>query len=212
MRGDFDLSQIGQCGADHARMRRQHHRERPGPGFVIAVIVDRHAHGNAGIVDDDIEPAEMGGDVVDDRRDIVAAGDVEPPGFCNFAARRDFGGYGFGAVGGKIGDRDLGALGGEHARGGAAHAARSTGDENGQSPDRAAELFEIGHAVFSPYSRIDKAGTDPQTGQTKQEQVQTVANIPGLQIRRLETPDCRPLQGHPAGGSEKKSRGFRQHV
>jgi RimJ/RimL family protein N-acetyltransferase len=37
--------------------------------------------------------------------------------------------------------------------------------------------------------RIDKAGTDPQTGQTKQE-MKTVANISGLQIRRLETSDA----------------------
>jgi RimJ/RimL family protein N-acetyltransferase len=38
--------------------------------------------------------------------------------------------------------------------------------------------------------RIDKAGTDPQTGQTKQQQGATVANIPDLQIRRLETSDA----------------------
>jgi RimJ/RimL family protein N-acetyltransferase len=38
--------------------------------------------------------------------------------------------------------------------------------------------------------RIDKAGTDPQTGQTKQQQGATVANIPGPQIRRLEIADA----------------------
>jgi hypothetical protein len=38
--------------------------------------------------------------------------------------------------------------------------------------------------------RIDKAGTDPQTGQTKQQQDATVANIPGPQIRRLEIADA----------------------
>jgi RimJ/RimL family protein N-acetyltransferase len=38
--------------------------------------------------------------------------------------------------------------------------------------------------------RIDKAGTDPQTGQTRQQQGATVANISGLQIRRLETSDA----------------------
>ncbi|MEH2566305.1 GNAT family N-acetyltransferase [Bradyrhizobium sp. AZCC 2289] len=38
--------------------------------------------------------------------------------------------------------------------------------------------------------RIDKAGTDPQTGQTRQEQDAMVANISGLQIRRLETSDA----------------------
>jgi RimJ/RimL family protein N-acetyltransferase len=38
--------------------------------------------------------------------------------------------------------------------------------------------------------RIDKAGTDPQTGQTKQQQGATVTHIPGLQIRRLEISDA----------------------
>jgi hypothetical protein len=38
--------------------------------------------------------------------------------------------------------------------------------------------------------RIDKAGTDPQTGQTKQQQDATVANIPGPQVRRLEIADA----------------------
>src|SRR5262245_14818066 len=37
--------------------------------------------------------------------------------------------------------------------------------------------------------QVDKAGTDPQTGQTRQEQGATVANIPLLQIRRLEASD-----------------------
>ena len=39
--------------------------------------------------------------------------------------------------------------------------------------------------------QVDKAGTDPQTGQTTQQRkVQTVANIPAPQVRRLETPDA----------------------
>jgi ribosomal protein S18 acetylase RimI-like enzyme len=38
--------------------------------------------------------------------------------------------------------------------------------------------------------RIDKAGTDPQTGQTRQQQGATVANISGLQIRRLDILDA----------------------
>jgi RimJ/RimL family protein N-acetyltransferase len=37
--------------------------------------------------------------------------------------------------------------------------------------------------------QVDKAGTDPQTGQTTQEQGATVANIPLLQIRRLQASD-----------------------
>jgi RimJ/RimL family protein N-acetyltransferase len=38
--------------------------------------------------------------------------------------------------------------------------------------------------------RIDKAGTDPQTGQRNSNRMQTVADIPGLQTRRLETSDA----------------------
>ena len=52
----------------------------PSPSLVVAVIVDRDADGDAGIVDDDVEPAEMRGDVVDDGGDVVAVGDVERPG------------------------------------------------------------------------------------------------------------------------------------
>jgi RimJ/RimL family protein N-acetyltransferase len=40
------------------------------------------------------------------------------------------------------------------------------------------------------HCRIDKAGTDPQTGQTKQQQGAMVANISGPQIRRLEISDA----------------------
>jgi RimJ/RimL family protein N-acetyltransferase len=40
------------------------------------------------------------------------------------------------------------------------------------------------------HCRIDKAGTDPQTGQTKQQQGAMVANISDPQIRRLEISDA----------------------
>ena len=126
-------------------MRRQHHRNTLGPGFLIAVVVDRDAHRDAGIVDDDIEPAEMRGDGADDGVDVVAVGDIERPGFCAAAAGRDLVRNGLRAIGGIVGDGDVGAFGREHLRGGAAHAAGGAGDENGQSLDRTAELFEVGH-------------------------------------------------------------------
>ena len=124
-------------------MRGQHHGEASGPGLVIAVIVDRDAHGDAGIVDDDIEPAEMRRDVVDDIGDVVAVGDIERPGFCRAAACCDLAGDGLRGLGADIGDGDIGAVGREHKRRGAAHAAGGAGDKNGQAFDRAAELFEI---------------------------------------------------------------------
>ena len=124
-------------------MRGQHHGQRLGPGRFITLVVDRDAHGDAGIVDDDIEGAEMGGDVVDDLNDVVRLCDVECPCLCRTAGCGDLAGDGLGGPGIDIGDGDIGALGCEHERGGAAHAAGGAGDENGQALDRAAELAEI---------------------------------------------------------------------
>ncbi len=67
-----------QRGADDALVRGQHHRERASPRLVVAVIVDRDPRGDAGIVDDDIEPAEMRGHLSHDSLDLVAIADIEP--------------------------------------------------------------------------------------------------------------------------------------
>ena len=90
----------------------------------------------------------------------------------------DLAGDGLRGLGVDIGNRHIGALGGEDKRRGAAHAAGGAGDENGQAFDRAAELFEIRHDKIPTMKagrvgRIDKAGTDPQTGQTKPSEVQS---------------------------------------
>ena len=132
-----------QRGTDDAGMRGQHDRQRLGPGFVIAVGIDGGAQREAGIVDDDIEAAEMRSDRADDLGDVVGLGDVERPGFRGAASGRDFIRDGLRGLGGEIGDGNVGALGGEHQRGGAAHAAGGAGDENGQALDRTAELSEI---------------------------------------------------------------------
>jgi hypothetical protein len=60
-------------------MRRQHHRDALGPGVLVSLIIDRDAHGDAGIVDDDVEPAEMRCDVMDHALDLTAIGDIELP-------------------------------------------------------------------------------------------------------------------------------------
>jgi len=56
--------------------------------------------------------------------------------------------------------------------------------------------------------RIDKAGTDPQTGQTKQEQ----DTNGGQYFRSADSSPgdfgCRPLPRHPAGGSQKNPEAF----
>ena len=130
-------------------MRRQHHRDCLGPGLLIAVIVDRDPHGDAGIVDDDIEGAELRGDVVHHGNDLFAISDIEPPGFGVATACCDLVGDGLCAFEVIVGHGDVGAFGREHARGGAAHAAGSSGDQRGQSLHRPAELLEIGHLALA---------------------------------------------------------------
>jgi hypothetical protein len=144
------------------------------PGGVIPFIVDRHAHGNAGIVDDDIERAEMRGDVIHDLDDVLRFGDIENPCLCRPALGGNLVGHGLGGFGTEIGDGDVGALGGEHVRRGAAHAAGGAGDENGQAFDRAAELFEIRHDGTWTGGRV--AGLTrlaPIRRQVKRSEVQT---------------------------------------
>ena len=124
-------------------MRGQHHGKRLRPGLFVAIIVDREPHRNAGVVDDDVESAEMGRDVVHDGNDVIAIGDIEGPGPGLSAIGGDFIGDGLRTLRTNVGHRDVGAFGREHARGSLAHAAGGAGDENGQAFDRAAELFEI---------------------------------------------------------------------
>ena len=85
----------------------------------------------------------MGGDVVDDLDDVVGLGDVERPCLRRAAGGSDLAGDSLRGLGVDVGDGDIGALGCEYKRCGAAHAAGGAGDENGQAFDRTAELFEI---------------------------------------------------------------------
>ncbi len=87
----------------------------------------------------------MLGDLVDDGVDVVEVCHVEVPGLCGTAVRNDFGGDGLCASRNEIRHRNVCAFGREYPRGGAAHAAGCAGDENRQSGDRPAELFEIRH-------------------------------------------------------------------
>jgi len=79
-------------------MRREHHGQSLRPRLVIALMVDRDAHRNAGVVDDDIEPAEMRRDIVDDGRNVIAIGNVERPGLRGSTARCDLCGDGLRAL------------------------------------------------------------------------------------------------------------------
>lgn len=79
--------------------------------------------------------------------DLATIGDVERPGLCRTAARRDLLRDGERTLFVIVGDGNVGRFRGEYARGGAPHAAGGTGDENGQALDGPAELLELGHAV-----------------------------------------------------------------
>src|ERR1700722_2871752 len=150
-------------------MRGEQNRDALLPGRVIAVAVDRGRDRNAGIVDDDIEPAEMRGDLAHHGIDVIEVGDVEGPGFRSASIPGDFGGHSLCACCDEIRNRNVGALGREYPRGGVAHAAGRAGDENGQSGARPAELFEIRHRMLAEWCNaleINKAGIDLARGQT----------------------------------------------
>ena len=174
-------------------MRRQHHGNPLRPGLFVAGIVDRDAHGDAGIVDDDVERRRNARRSRLTTRSIaVAVGDVERPGLRVPAACRDLLRDRFGAVRRQIGHRDIGAFGREHARGGAAHAAGRTRDEHGQSLHRAAELLEFGHDVSPVMKAIDKVSADPKTDQT----VQGRDGNERARFQRQAGPGGRRLQRH----------------
>src|SRR3569832_1757727 len=137
-----------QRGADHSLVRCQQYRNCLCPGFIIGLILNGNAYGDPGIVDDYIQSAKMCCDRIDAALDLISARDVELPGLCTLTSGDDFSCHGFCGVGVGIGDCDVGALCGEHPCGRAAHAAARASNESRQSPDRAAELVEIRHAVL----------------------------------------------------------------
>ena len=103
----------------------------PGERRGIGVgIVDRAADGDAGIVDEDVEPAEMLCDVVHQLFDFGGRRLVGLEGAGFDALGLQFGDDGLGLVGrGDIADGDIGAFVGERAGAGCADAARAAGDE-----------------------------------------------------------------------------------
>src|SRR3546814_5344239 len=85
-RGDVDdargfaLAQPGQGGAHHPLVRGQHHRDRAVPDRLILLAVERAEARYAGIVDEDVDAAELRGDLADDARDRRGVGHVERKG------------------------------------------------------------------------------------------------------------------------------------
>ena len=101
--------------------------ERRGVGVGI---IDRATDRNAGIVDEDVEPAEIPGDVLHQLIDVGGGGLVRLEGAGLDAPGFQFANDGFGLVGGgDVADGDVGAFIRERAGAGRADAARTAGDE-----------------------------------------------------------------------------------
>src|SRR5262249_12097454 len=93
-------------------------------------VVDRAADRHARIVDEDVEPAEVPGDVLHQLIDLGGRRLVGLVGAGFDAPGLEFDDDGLRFVGGgDVADRDAGALFGESAGAGGADAARSAGDE-----------------------------------------------------------------------------------
>ena len=90
--------------------------------------------GDAGVVDQDVDGAEVGEDGFGAGLDGVFAGDVEGEGFGGAAGGGDFGGDGFELVEIAGGEGDGGAVGGECEGAGAADALGGSGDEGNSCP------------------------------------------------------------------------------
>ena len=106
-------------------------RVLPGQCRSVGVgIIDRAADGNAGIVDEDVEPAEILRDVLHQLIDIDGGGLVGLVGAGIDALGLQLGDDGFRLVGGgDIADGDVGAFCCEGAGRRRADAARTAGDE-----------------------------------------------------------------------------------
>ena len=124
-------------------MRGQHHRERTVPDLLVAIVVEGAEARYAGIVDENVDAAEIFGNLCHDSGDRVLVRDVEGIGFSTTAA---FGGDRSAGCCVEIGDRDACAFGREKPGGCAPHAAGGTGDDGNTPGDgpRAVGLFVHG--------------------------------------------------------------------
>ena len=105
-------------------------------------FLGRQAPGDAGIVDEDVEPAEGGMGFGDDGGDRRLVGDIEGEGRRLAACRRDFIGDGFRRAAVDVGDRDAGARRGERGRRDPADAGAGAGDQRCVAVD-AKEIEDI---------------------------------------------------------------------
>ena len=176
---------------------------------VIAVVVDRHAHGDAGIVDDDIERAEMCRDVVDDLDDVVSGrrhrasmpspnrrlAAISPATACVASALI--------SVTATLAPSAANTRAVARPMPLAAPVTRTVRPLTERLSSLKSDMMGSGQERLAR-CRIDKAGTDPQTGQTKLERGVTVTNIGGPADTSPGACRRRPVQGDPAGGVSRK--------
>ena len=119
-----------QRGADHALMRGQHHRERTVPDVLIGIVVERAEARHTGIVHENVDAAEIFGNLRHYAHDRILVCHIECIGFRPIAA---FGGEHGAGCGIDIRHRNVRAFGREKPGGCAPHAAGGTGDD-GNTP------------------------------------------------------------------------------
>ena len=113
------------------------------PGHLVGLLEHRPERHDAGVVDEDVDRSDRG-DLLQERGPRGRVGDVERSGHDAVA---ELVGDGAGQVGVAVADRHAGALTGEPGGGGAADAAGTSGDDDGQAGDvasHAADPFDRG--------------------------------------------------------------------
>ena len=137
-------------------------------------MVDGKGTGKAGMVEEEMGPAERGAETTAKGMDWMGVGEVKGQGLGVAAAGADFGGDARGAFGGKIGHGDMAAFGGENKGGGGAKAAAGAGEGKGQSLDGGVEWLELGKGWSAGGggergSRHCNEGTDDPRGRQRRE-------------------------------------------
>src|ERR1700678_871113 len=142
------LAQMHQCGAHHPLLRSQQAGDSAIPDAIVIVVAEWSEAAEAGVVDQDVEPAEARGDVRNDALDLGRIEDVQPPAVRSTAGARDFLDHPRDARLVDIGNRDQRAFLRKQVSGRAAHPAGSAGDDHRTPLYRAIELFQWLH--FTP--------------------------------------------------------------
>ena len=215
----FRFAQMRQRGADDARMRRQHHGECPWPRPPHnRRRRSRRAREMPALLTTMSSPPKCAATSSTTDGDVVAVGDVERPGLCRAAFGCDLTGNGLR----RLGVRSVTATLAPSAANTcavarpmplAAPVTRTVRPLTERLSCLKSDMMMTRGNGADARCRIDKAGTDPQTGQTKQQRkVQTVTEYSRCADQAPGDAGCRPLPGHPAGGAATKSRSIRLHV